>query len=31
LDKNSLPTPPAGRRKTKADLSFGSLIVDFLF
>jgi lipid A 3-O-deacylase len=31
LDKNSLPTPPAGRRKTEADISFGSLIVDFLF
>lgn len=31
LDEDSLPTPPSGSDKTKADLSFGSLLVDIRF
>jgi lipid A 3-O-deacylase len=31
LDEDSLPIPPPDRNKTNADVSFGSLIVDFCF
>ena len=31
LDEDSLPTPPNDSGKTDADISFGSLIVDFRF
>lgn len=31
LKEDSIPDPPPGRKKTEADVSFGSLIIDFHF